>query len=87
MKDTMSWEGLTTLCEDDFLTEQKGVNEQKEALDKLHSIVGLKDVKEFVESLHAQLSVEQKRRLQGIQAGNASHTLHMVQYGVGLVVS
>ncbi|CAD7966890.1 unnamed protein product [Amoebophrya sp. A25] len=80
-KDTMSWEGLTTLCDDDFLTEHKGQQEQKEALAKLEKIVGLREVKEFVRSLHAQLSVEMQRRLAGINAGSSSHTLHMIFTG------
>ncbi|CAD7958049.1 unnamed protein product [Amoebophrya sp. A120] len=81
MKDTMSWEGLTTLCEDDFLTEHKGQQEQRDALAKLEKIVGLSEVKSFVKSLHAQLSVEMQRRLAGINAGTASHTLHMIFTG------
>lgn len=140
LKGTVSWDGLSTLFEDDFLTEHKGAQEQKDALgnfsvfvsrkhaaephrpahsetarlaessywhrnpahdeprisrgsgssivpsklasqDKLDKIVGLQEVKEFVRSLHAQLSVEMQRRMQGINCGSNTHTLHMIFTG------
>lgn len=55
--------------------------EQRDALSKLEKIVGLADVKEFVRSLHAQLSIDMQRRLKGIQAGSSGQALHMVFTG------
>lgn len=82
-KETMSLTGLTALVEEDF--EPKGKKGQEEAsqlaLKKLDSIVGLKSVKEFVRSLHAQLQVEQQRREMGIEAPGGPATLHMVFQG------
>jgi len=78
----MTYEGLTTLCEDDFEDRSSGENEAAQAaLKKLGGIVGLKPVKEFVHSLHAQLQLQQQKRELGIAMNGASSTLHMVFTG------
>ncbi len=80
-KETMSWEGLSTLCEDDFFVEHKALADQENALKKLENIVGLSEVKSFIQSLHAQLTVEMQRRLQGINCQSSSQNLHMIFTG------
>lgn len=80
-KETLSYAGLTTLVEQDFADRSGGVNEEAQAaLKKLETIVGLKPVKDFVQSLYAQLQLEQQKRELGIETRGSS-TLHMVFTG------
>lgn len=81
-KETLSFTGLTALVEEDFVDRRREQEHAvEEALQRLHSIVGLRPVKEFVASLHAQLQLEQQRRELGIEARGGSATLHMVFVG------
>lgn len=80
-KETLSYTGLTALVEADFVDKHREQDEEAQAsLKRLDSIVGLKPVKEFVNSLYAQLKLEQQRREVGLECGGAG-TLHMVFQG------
>merc|ERR550532_3053708 len=81
-KETLSYAGLTTLVEDDFVDRNREENEAAQAaLKKLDGVVGLKPVKEFIHSLYAQLQLEKQKREMGIDARGSSSTLHMVFTG------
>jgi len=81
-KETLSYAGLTTLMEDDFVDKARDENEAAQAaLRKLDSIVGLKPVKEFIHSLYAQLLLEKQKRELGIDSRGSSSTLHMIFTG------
>merc|ERR550532_1644302 len=81
-KETLSYAGLTTLVEDDFVDRNREENEAAQAaLKKLDGVVGLKPVKEFIHSLYAQLQLEKQKREMGIDARGSSATLHMVFQG------
>jgi len=81
-KETLSYAGLTTLMEDDFIDRSREENEAAQAaLRKLDGVVGLKPVKEFVHSLYAQLQLEKQKRELGIDARGSSSTLHMIFTG------
>mmetsp|Transcript_43939 Transcript_43939/g.135783 ORF Transcript_43939/g.135783 Transcript_43939/m.135783 type:complete len:835 (+) Transcript_43939:122-2626(+) len=81
-KETLSYAGLTTLVEDDFVDRSREENEAAQAaLRKMDSVVGLRPVKEFVHSLYAQLQLEKQKRELGIDSRGSSSTLHMVFTG------
>lgn len=80
-KETLSYAGLTTLVEEDFVDKSREQDEAvAAALKKLDSIVGLAKVKDFVRSLHAQLQLDQQKREMGI-GGQGGSTLHMIFVG------
>jgi len=72
-------QALTTITADDIDVMQEHARPLDEVLAELHSLIGLRNVKEEVSRIASLIKVEQARRAQGLKASATSH--HMVFVG------
>ncbi len=82
--DTTSLDSLMTLIEADLLVAHGGADAQKklaEVISELDKVVGLDNVKRFVKSLRAQITIRAEREAHGLPVDDGQAALHMIFVG------